>query len=517
MAAAPVGISEPGAAPNPYANYGFPVFGPEFVGRHDHIRSIRSRTFTSLEAASISIVGPPRVGKSSLARHVIDRFATGGNARGLIFVPVWITVSGTESEQSLFRDLAAIVRGWLAEHGSHGDRLESAYQALAVSATWDDMRICLKTYLRQLRRSGYQVVAVLDEFDAARNTFTRSAPFELLRSIAYEPEIRVALITTSRRMLSEIVQRSTAELSTFPQIFGLPVILGCFSEAELTALIARSPYQDEWLRQALLAWLLPETGGQPFLSSALLSVLHDQWAADGPPVSPCEAETQFSDAVATCGQLIVDHHEKMLELLREEGRLVKLLEVLFGPQETAGPLDAERMAREGILKKADDGWAAFSESFHQYLSLLEGTRTSDNWRLWQRTETGLRTALATALESAYGDLWQIKLKDSQPRLIQKCEDRREHARRAFPDLAPDDNLLEYTYPQDLLDIMMMHWDQVAPAFGHSKEDWRQRVELVAKMRTPVAHNRRTGTSPLSTEQFRSACREILEWLPVTAS
>ena len=294
------------------------------------------------------------------------------------------------------------------------------------------------------------MVAILDEFDAARTIFTRSAPFELLRAIAYEPDVRVALITTSRRTLPEIVVRSTAELSTFPQIFGLPVTLGCFGGSELTALIQRSPSADESLQKALFAWLGRETGGQPFLSSALLSVLHDWWADGGAPSSLSEAEWQFGKAVAACGQLIVDHHERMLELLRGEGRLTKLLEVLFGPQETAGPLDAERMAREGIIKETDDGWAAYFEGFHQYLGLLEGTRTSDNWRLWQRTETGLRATLAIALKTAYGDLWQVELAESQARLAAECEDRREHGRSVYGEPAPDDNLLEYAYPADLL-------------------------------------------------------------------
>ena len=57
-----------------------PIAGPEFVGRTTAFSSIRNRTFTSLETASVWIVGPPRVGKSSLARHVHDQLATGSRS-----------------------------------------------------------------------------------------------------------------------------------------------------------------------------------------------------------------------------------------------------------------------------------------------------------------------------------------------------------------------------------------------------------------------------------------------------
>lgn len=506
MATAPVGV-------NPYANYGLTVTGTAFVGRQDHLRSIRSRTFNTL--APVSIVGPPRVGKSSLAQQVLDSFAVGKSPAGLTFVPVWITVSGADSEQSMFRELADLILDWLDDHGKPADRLQTHYDALKTAVTWDDMCRCLKAYLRQVRRAGYQVVAVLDEFDAARNVFNRAAPFEFLRALAHEEKFRVALIVTSRRSLGEIVVRSTAEMSTFPGIFGQPVTLGCFTGPELTALIARSPYPDRELRAALSAWLTAETGGQPFLSAALLSMVHERWAFYG--LSPADDLDQHCrDAVAACGQLAVEYYKSMLELLREENRLDKLLEVLFGPQETAGPLDAERMAREGIIKQADDGWAAFSENFSQYLLLLDVTRTSDNWRLWHQTETGLRATLTSALEQAYGTTWRTTLADSQSRLIWECQKRQERD-RAFGEVTDDDSLLDYTHPRELLKIMMLHWEQVKAVFGHDKQDWRQRIELIAKVRNPMAHNRQAGTSPALMEQFRTACREILDWLPAAAA
>jgi hypothetical protein len=60
--------------------------------------------------------------------------------------------------------------------------------------------------------------------------------------------------------------------------------------------------------------------------------------------------------------------------------------------------------------------------------------------------------------------------------------------------------------------MMWHWDEVEPVFGRTQEEWRERIELIARVRNPLAHNRRAGTSPVLMEQFRKACREVLDWL-----
>ncbi|CAM5623163.1 hypothetical protein STENM223S_03581 [Streptomyces tendae] len=190
---------------NPFAGYGSPVAGAEFVGRTAAISSIRNRTFASLETASVSIVGPPRVGKSSLARHVHEQFATGRSARGLTFVPVWITVSGCDSEQSLFRELAHSVQTWLTEHSPDADRMEAQYESLSTAASWDDIRMRLREK-RRLSGFKYQVVVVLDEFGAARNIFQRSA----------EPAPRVTVVAgTSRRVL----------LSRFLDLLGQPALL----------------------------------------------------------------------------------------------------------------------------------------------------------------------------------------------------------------------------------------------------------------------------------------------------
>lgn len=497
-------------AVNPYATYGNPVSAEAFVGRRAELRQLRSRIIDAAEAAPVSIVGPPRIGKSSLARLVHDRYVTGVSRAGMTFVPVWLTVSGRDSEQSLFRELAAQTRNWITDHGGWTSRLEEPFTALASSTTWDQMRERVLESFRVVRQHGYQVVAVLDEFDGARMVFRRAAPFELLRALASEAKFGVALITTSRRELPEIVVRSTAEVSNFPQIFGNPLILGCFSDPELAELAGRSPYAPQDLWPALRGWLWEETGGQPFLASALLSTVHDHLA--GPAIPTGEALVELLTGSATmCGRLFVEYYDRLLDLLREEKRLTLLLEVLFGPQLRARPVDADRLDREGIIRPTHEGWAGFSANFHEYLGLLE--RNVDHWPLWHRTETKLRLSLTTALEIVYGESWTSVVADSQGKLVRDCEQRQRHARTAFGQITghQDDNVLDYAYPDELTSIIMVHWSQLEPLFGRTKDEWNSRLTVAAQLRTPMAHNR--PSPPVLAEQFRQVCTDLLEWLP----
>jgi hypothetical protein len=135
-----MGVDDMTGAANPYASFGSVVTGTDFIGRGTHIRAIRDRTFAPFDAGCVSIVGPPRIGKSSLAQHVLDSFAAGTNARELAFLPVWIEVSAGETEQTLFRELAYATYDWLAEREEGSapvlDRLKPSYTALGEAVAW---------------------------------------------------------------------------------------------------------------------------------------------------------------------------------------------------------------------------------------------------------------------------------------------------------------------------------------------------------------------------------------------
>lgn len=167
------------------------------------------------------------------------------------------------------------------------------------------------------------------------------------------------------------------------------------------------------------------------------------------------------------------------------------------------------MSREGLLRKAGAGWAAYSPSFHEYLRSLDDARKSDDWKLWERTETGVRAALSAALQSAYGDDWVMRLEESHKRIVSACKRRRKHPESHA---SASDNLLNYSLSDDLPKIMSVYWEQVEPFFSHGKDDWLERLVFVGEVRVKLAHHRHADLSAQDLERFRFTCREILKWL-----
>ncbi len=60
---------------NPFADYGSTVTGNRFIGRKEEIQAVKNRIFDE-RYGNLAIMGLPRIGKSSLARHAIIQYQT---------------------------------------------------------------------------------------------------------------------------------------------------------------------------------------------------------------------------------------------------------------------------------------------------------------------------------------------------------------------------------------------------------------------------------------------------------
>src|SRR5580658_1763545 len=86
--------------------------------------------------------------------------------------------------------------------------------------------------------------------------------------------------------------------------------------------------------------------------------------------------------------------------------------------------------------------------------------------------------------------------------------------RKFPS-AHAQNLLHYTYPMQLRGIMQAEWELFKPIMKHDLTYWRARLELLARIRAPYAHNREEVVPEADVRLAEIHCREILnvirEW------
>lgn len=506
---------------NPFATVGHPVHGDGHVGRTGPMEVLRERVLSHPTAGATAIIGPPRIGKSSLAYHVFMRPEVRQAYPQLL--PVWMNVRTQAGIQQVFRRLSDDVWDALTERSDRSDqsdridridrRTADAYhRAVEPGLPWAQAQSETQEFLRLVRRRGWRVVLILDEFDAARDVFrTEPGTFQALREIAYNLDWNIGLVTTSRRELREIVDMADPDESTFAGIFR-SLFLTCFDAGELGALVSRvpSPPPDDG-RGAAVARLGDLTGGHPYLASVLLDRVCS--AGRGAPVRLLDAIEGLAPALPAEFQY---YYRDLEELLRADGRLRALLEVVLGPQLVVTPDDAQVLLQQGLVRVREGAYRAFSDDFQQFLTLIG--RKLGHWDNWMTVERRIRDLIESVFEDRYGTDWPTGLRKVRPKLIpmlDHCEELRARELRSFG-ARGSTRILDFTYPKDLYDLMASHWDLFGRFLKKDKSYWNERFSLLAKVRNPMVHNRMSVVTAVEQRTFQVYCDEIMEMLDKAA-
>ncbi len=210
----------------------------------------------------------------------------------------------------------------------------------------------------------------------------------------------------------------------------------------------------------------------------------------------------------------LEQYDRMIELLREDGRLNKLLQILLGPNKDAGKSDVEELFRYGLIKLTEeDIYGAFSDHFLAYLRLIE--RQTNLWSSWRETELALRSLITIKMVDKYGENWIAELEKSKPNLkkvFDGCRAAQINEEKSFGSRASQ-NLIDFTYPKDLFDIMYTEWKTTfGSILGKDKSYWDQRAQLLSKVRTPLAHSRDSVLAEHERQIAEGYCKEILSVL-----
>ena len=201
----------------------------------------------------------------------------------------------------------------------------------------------------------------------------------------------------------------------------------------------------------------------------------------------------------------------------EDSRLLsKLLQVVVGPQWDVTKEDVDALCEIGLLQKEEDGGLhGFSREFEEHLEVV--SRNVDIWPLWRDTERAIRDFLENNLMTKFGTEWPIRLTQARPNLgkvIGECQnkqdkERQKKERRLYSgEISP---LLYYSYPMDLFQIMAADWMSLGePLLGRDKKGWHEKFSVLAKVRTPLAHNRMESVGDGERKQAEGICQQILE-------
>jgi len=213
-------------AENPYYHRGPIKAAKHFYGRtRETSRALQMVT----NGQSVSVVGPRRIGKTSLLFHLSDsavRAEHGPIAEESVFVYI-------DSEMLGGRSRSDILRFILQETADQTD-----YKRMDIPQV-ENYRSFEHT-IRELVRPGQQLVYLIDEFDClSKNPSLDADFFSFLRSLTVR--YNIAFVTASIAPLLALIDDGGKLSSSFFNIF-VPIQLGLFREDDARQLI-RGPSQ----------------------------------------------------------------------------------------------------------------------------------------------------------------------------------------------------------------------------------------------------------------------------------
>jgi hypothetical protein len=488
---------------NPFV-VGSIVHGEQFVGRQAEILQVQQRLnlYSRGQAGSISIVGSPRVGKSSLAYQVLFEPREKLTERKIL--TSWIHLPNFEDLEGLFCELVRKTLNSLENVNVEDEILiKDGKKLLESPLSWGYLQTDVREFFAQVNKLGWRVIFIIDEFDYARQIFRGNKGFEALRELNYNPEWRIYWVTISRRPLSEIVNKSGTGISTFPGIFET-LTLRCFDQEELDKLLEKLQIAGIEPDPKIFEFIYINTGGHPWLASMVASHLANLWLD--------QQQINLEQALQNSISEFYWYYDTLVDLLRQDGSLEKMLQILFGPVITATRVDVEQLTRYGLIKpSAKDFYTAFSDHFQDYLQLVE--RSVDLWPLWRKTERRLRLFIAEKLEADYKtENWIAQVENNRPNLkidiFDPCREKQENEKKKFGDRASV-NLLDFAYPMDLYKIIAAYWTIFQPILKQDKKHWEQRFSLLNKVRTSMAHMRDESIAAHERQLAEAYCDEIL--------
>lgn len=490
---------------NPFDGYGHIIRGHQFIGRTHALQSIKDRIVSASEPGNLAIIGDHRIGKSSLAYIGIMERRDELLKRGRI--PIWVNIANYDSQTDFFRSLVSLTHMELEDLGLLNDTIDRVRsQAAEASFTWSETFKHIQRYFKKVRQSGIWIIFILDEFDHARILFKDSVSgFQQLRSLSYDdPDGRVTFVTTSRRTIREI-EEQTHSISTFDGIFSKQY-LGVFDAEDMEEFYSVMGKTQLQVTSEMCDQIEGYCGGHPYLLTSLGYRIVADWLL-GKAIEIDKLMVELSPS-------FLNQYDRMTKLLKEDGRLIKLLQTLFGPAVDVTQADVDDFLRYGLLKVAQDGsYQTFSTHFQSYLRLIE--RDSELWPVWKQTEMAIRELITQKMAQKYPlKDWVIELEREKPKLkplFDKCREAQAKEQRAFGARAST-NLIDFTYPSDLFEIIFSDWNLFSSVLGRDKNYWEARRQFLSRIRNPLAHNRDVVLQEHERLTAEAYCKEILSCL-----
>lgn len=488
---------------NPFSDYGGIVQGERFVGRLNEIEVIRNRLLGE-NYGNMSIVGLPRVGKSSVAWNSIMTLKP--QLLNQKIIPIWLSFGEFDSLLDIFEEIFYNLEESLENPEFGNLNIDSNFQKFKKAESNLEKRRYVKRILKFLVDNNVRLVIIMDEFDHSKEILTLS-DFQFLRELSYNPDTKLSLLTISRKTLQEL-EPDNGALSNFYQIF-----------ADLRLkLFSYDDNENYWNRLSTFGISVSKEykteakyfcGSHPFL----LDVFNNE-SFNHLTQHTSNLDKLSAIILKALNLKMMNEYESVLKLMKLEGLSSAVTQVVVGPVYDITQRDIEKLLKYGIIDISSEGtYLTFSEYFKYYLELKSSE--IDIWPLWSDVENEVRSLIKLGLTELYGKEWEneyikkFKQKNAENFLSEKRLMQSKNEKSFGSNVSQ--HLVDYTYPLEMYDkFIALDWEWYSKIFGKQKSDWKSIFEHLGKIRNPLAHNNPDFLSNSDITIAEGYCHAILE-------
>lgn len=489
---------------NIFAGYGKVAEGNAFIGRKKLVEEYRSIFFTPGNKSNHSIVGLPRSGKTSFIKEVFRTIPDN-------ILYVYLSLNTFTCYKDIWLVLFETIKEKLDSMGkTYEDKLFQFYTQ-EKNSHLDLQRATIKVF-SFLKTEGIELIIVLDEFDSAGALFENKTEYYGIFRTIFSEYSNIVGILISRKQLHTI-EGKTPEGSTFSGIFSLDLFKG-FSEDDMQEYYSVFSNQGYELSDEIKEQIQYYAGTLPYFLSILGSKIIDRINQN--------QEIDVIDIFKKDCEKIRQEYDRIINYLKNDGNLYKLISILLGPDIGITRNDIDELENLGYLYEKSDSefyigiskyfrdflkWKNLGIDLHKSLEIVEEKirEIIKKHKLDIFNEHSLSTTSSSDDEN-----WRIVLANAgiNKKSIKTYDS---FIITTRINSSADAEYFDVISLGSAFMIIEKEWKIFRKYFSkHSFNEWVPKFIHISKIRNPVAHNHINWITPSDLKLSEDECKDIID-------
>jgi len=488
------------------------VTGMSFFGRIKEISDLET-IFSSV--AAIHLVGPTRIGKSSLVTRVFEKNRDYPNR-----LCVKLSMGECSSAYDFWKTLSLQLQEQIIEAELWDNLFERFYKRIAEvpsnSADWfTDFKLPLQSILKHIKERQYRLVLAIDEFDSVDKVFEQASHyFQVLRSIYSNPDYATSGVIVSRKRL-HLIEAKCEDISTYHGVFREMTLLP-FNAKDLQGVFEALAMYDIALSPNGKKKFEHYTGRMPYLCCMFAERMVSNQQHDG-----LLDDTEVDDIFKNCLPQITQHYRDLFDRLEYDGHLETMFYLAFTSRfpSSITKRDVETLVTMGTLiteeKRENVSYVCHSKDFMTWFRLQPLKLPA--WETMTQSEKKIKAIFKKEFpeisEISYVDLTVSNdaIQDLNTRypelglnsgkIKRYCEDLAAH--KEHP------TVLDVLTLSEIVNVIVNTWATRFHKYFSGDDSWKVKLEHIKRIRNPIAHAAIEYVSQEDLASCMQYCDEII--------